>query len=303
MSKPVRLAPPPNTIASAASCLNCGEDFEDKNLNFCPQCGQETNVRPPRLVEFAQQLGGAYFSTEGALWRTLRLLVLRPGELTRQYLAGRRKHFVLPLRLYLTISVASLLILKATGGLGGSNLDDVNVTEALKVNNGPVEIRLGWGHASMKDGKLECEELPGWLCHRLQQRLTLEPTAMLKELHDVKDRMTSNWSAVMFVLMPSFALGLAALYRNRGLRYTEHLVAALHLHAFWFIVIACMRLGGSIGEAAGPWVIVGYGGLSMRRVYGGRWLALGVRLTALSVAYASLILLAVVVLAVVALLA
>jgi hypothetical protein len=50
-------------------------------------------MRPPTLIsEFMQQFGGAYFSTEGALWRTLKLLLLKPGELTVQYLAGRRKH-------------------------------------------------------------------------------------------------------------------------------------------------------------------------------------------------------------------
>ena len=47
-------------------------------------------MRPPTLVEFAQQFGGAYLATEGALWRTLRLLLTRPGELTRRYLAGPR---------------------------------------------------------------------------------------------------------------------------------------------------------------------------------------------------------------------
>ena len=61
-------------------------------------------MRPPTLLEFAQQFGGAYLSTEGALWRTLGLLLLRPGELTRRYLNGQRKHYILPLRLYLTTS-------------------------------------------------------------------------------------------------------------------------------------------------------------------------------------------------------
>jgi hypothetical protein len=35
-----------------------------------------------------QQFGGAYFSTEGALWRTLKFQLLKSGELTCQYVAG-----------------------------------------------------------------------------------------------------------------------------------------------------------------------------------------------------------------------
>ncbi len=49
--------------------------------HFCPHCGQESRIRAPRLGEFLQQFGGAYFSTEGALWRTLALLLFRPGDM------------------------------------------------------------------------------------------------------------------------------------------------------------------------------------------------------------------------------
>ena len=108
------------TEPTRPACLNCGHRFQGVPLRFCPQCGQETRVRPPTLWEFVQQFGGAYVSTEGALWRTLGLLLARPGELTRRYLAGQRKHYVLPLRLYLTISVLVLLSMRLVAGLDGA---------------------------------------------------------------------------------------------------------------------------------------------------------------------------------------
>src|SRR5204862_7537116 len=104
--RPMQAAPP---IAQPGHCPNCGVRLAEPQPKFCPDCGQETRIRAPTLHEFVQQFGGAYFSTEGALWRTLKTLLFQPGELTRQYLAGRRKHFVLPLRLYLTISLITLL--------------------------------------------------------------------------------------------------------------------------------------------------------------------------------------------------
>jgi hypothetical protein len=262
----------PEPAPPAAQCLNCGEPFAAGRPKFCPGCGQETTLQPPTLLEFAQQFGGAYLSTEGALWRTLRLLLFRPGELTRQYLSGRRKHYVLPLRLYLTISVTALLVMRLTGGLTASSIDDPKVVEALKNKPPVMTVDLGLGRARLKDGVFSCENLPQWLCRRLQARLVLEPKAMIEEVHTIQDRMASNWGAVMFVLMPAFALGLAALYRNRRLRYTEHLVFALHLHAFWFIALLCMRVGGGVVTFAGLLAIPVYGVLAMRRVYGGRWL-------------------------------
>src|SRR6185295_17661098 len=68
----------PPTEAGPAACLNCGESFGEggeRRPRFCPACGQETTLRPPTLGEFAQQFGGAYLATEGALWRSLRLLL------------------------------------------------------------------------------------------------------------------------------------------------------------------------------------------------------------------------------------
>jgi hypothetical protein len=71
--------------AAVGACRNCGAALASPPPPFCAQCGQETHLRPPTLREFAQQFGGAYLSTEGALWRSLKLLVTRPGALT-----GRR---------------------------------------------------------------------------------------------------------------------------------------------------------------------------------------------------------------------
>src|SRR6187455_1570959 len=102
---------------TGTSCLNCGSAFGAMRPRYCPDCGQETNVKPPTLREFAQQFGGSYIAAEGALWRTLKLLLFKPGEITRQYLAGRRRHYVLPLRLYLTISLVVLLLIRTLSSI------------------------------------------------------------------------------------------------------------------------------------------------------------------------------------------
>ncbi len=59
----------------SAGCPNCGAPFVPERRPYCPECGQETQIRAPRIGEFIQQFGGAYLSTEGALWRTLKLLL------------------------------------------------------------------------------------------------------------------------------------------------------------------------------------------------------------------------------------
>ncbi len=66
--------------SAGPSCANCGAAWGDAIPAFCPHCGQESTVRPPTLGGFVQQFGGAYLSTEGALWRSLRLLLVQPGD-------------------------------------------------------------------------------------------------------------------------------------------------------------------------------------------------------------------------------
>lgn len=271
-----RSDPPP-------ACLNCGHRFTAPRPRFCPDCGQETNVRPPRIGEFIQQFGGAYFATEGALWRTFKLLLFKPGELTRQYLAGRRKHYVLPLRLYLTVSVVVLLVMRLMAGAGMEGGFEFDVDP----RKGEYTI-VGFGdgiEAGMKDGHFFCRGYPAWVCKRLQRRLDLDPQGLQMQAAELSQRAIGNIGLGMFFVLPLFAAGLKLVYLNRGLRYTEHLVFALHLHAFWFVALL-LTLGNL------PWVsglaglaIPLYTWLAMRRVYGDRWWTLLLRTGVLSLMY------------------
>jgi predicted RNA-binding Zn-ribbon protein involved in translation (DUF1610 family) len=223
---PAVSAAPSEAAAMPSACLNCGESFGEsgeRRRRFCPECGQETTVRAPTLGEFAQQFGGAYFAAEGALWRSLKLLLLKPGALTLQYLAGRRKHYVLPLRLYLSISLLVLLLLRV---LGGGQVD-VKVDDTAKIaeENRNFTLDVGRGRAGLRDGVFFCEDLPGWVCKRIQRRVDIDPRRMRSEVESLKDRFLADLGPAMFVLLPSFALWLKLAYRNRQLRYTENLYA------------------------------------------------------------------------------
>jgi hypothetical protein len=265
-----------------AGCLNCGHGFGAVRPKYCPECGQETNIRPPRIGEFVQQLGGAYFSTEGALWRTVALLLFKPGELTRQYLAGRRRHYVLPLRLYLTISVTVLLLLRlvATADMSSEHHDG-----AATLRPPQAQLSIGGGRAGLKDGVFSCRDLPDWLCQRLKSRIDVDAKAMTAQFERFKERFVGNLGAAMFVLLPIFAVWLKLAYVNRRMRYTEHLVFALHLHAFWFLMVALFTTGIDAIIALAILALPVYSVLAARRVYGGRWSTTLLRGVAITLAY------------------
>ncbi len=255
------------------NCLNCAASLPDPRPRFCGACGQETNIKPPTVGEFIQQFGGAYFSTEGALWRTLGLLLFKPGELTRRYLAGRRKHYVLPLRLYLTISLLVLLLLRVASPSFNLKIGDEELTGLAGPERKASVVVLEFGEgrgAGLKDGKFFCEGLPEWMCDRFRARLDLDPRGLQREIALWPERFMSRWGTAMFLLVPIFALLTQLTHFRRGLRYTEHLVHALHVHSFWFAALALTLLpvpGAGLAFFAMPV----YALVAARRVFGACW--------------------------------
>jgi hypothetical protein len=287
------------------ACTNCGAAFAPERRAFCPECGQETQVAPPRVGEFLQQFGGAYLSTEGALWRTLKLLLLHPGQATVHYLAGRRKHYVLPLRLYLSISLVLLVVLRLDGFnevLPGLNKLEIVAAEQTEFNTMMLSfgaLEMGSVEMGIRRGNFVCTNLPHWLCHQLRARAVTDTRTFLQKARRANDRVVANLGAVMFVLLPLFAGCLKLVNHSRHMPYASHLVFALHLHAFWFIVLAAVQVvmrhtqislwGWSPVLWLGVAVMVGYTLKAGARVYPGSWRQRLPRSVVLSLMYTALL--------------
>jgi hypothetical protein len=288
MTPPTAPLPDPATLP-ADRCRNCAAPLPQPVPPHCPQCGQETRLRAPTLPELAQQFGGAYISTEGALWRSLKLLLMRPGELTRLYWAGRRKHYVLPLRLYLTISLLVLLVLRLAtqATLEGPLPAALPAPERMNFT-----VTLLVAEVGLRQGRYVCTGLPRWVCERIRTRFDVRPEAVKQQMFRFTDRFVSNLGLALFALLPCFALLLKLAYWGRPLRYTEHLVFGLHVHAFGFLVLAAtlLPLGGveDLVLLAAPVYLA----LALRRSYGGGWAATVLRAALVSTAYLVVVLVA-----------
>ena len=94
-------------------CLNCGTALTGP---FCAACGQKAHVHRS-LRGFFQDLVQGVFNFEGKIWRTLPMLVWRPGEMTRRYIAGERARYISPVALYLFTVFAMFAVLNFTGAL------------------------------------------------------------------------------------------------------------------------------------------------------------------------------------------
>ena len=93
-------------------CANCGAPLGGKH---CASCGQPAHFHRSLGHMLEEMLHGvAHFDTRA--WRTLPLLVLKPGTLTRDYVLGRRARYISPLALFLFLVFTMYIVFTAMGG-------------------------------------------------------------------------------------------------------------------------------------------------------------------------------------------
>lgn len=299
-------APAPAHIATPPNCRNCDTPAPG---NYCPACGQETSLHPPSVGEFIHEFMGHYVAIESTLAQTLWAMISKPGQLTVEHLAGRKRRYVLPLKLYLTVSIVTFVLMGLLGHTMvdmSTNLKGMSDTQMMNgdvfnIRNDSGGMRLGY-----EKGKFICTGMPTLVCTHLGKRFDHDPKELRAMVTDIPARTLKYWSYAMLVLVPLFAALLYAVYRNRRLVYGEHLVFALHLHTFWLLAVLVLSV---MPDAVSAWIglpvlltIPVYALLAMRRVYGGRWLPLLLRAALLTPLYAILMLLTVVIVAFLALL-
>lgn len=283
-------------------CRNCDTYLGDPPGNYCAGCGQDTANHPPTFWEFFHEFVTHYVALEGKLWRTLRLLFFKPAELTREYRAGRKQRYISPLRLYITASFLFFMVVKIAGW-GSLVHVETTVSETARPARG-ISYSISSERPSSSKPlddlainearvNLECGAIQD-LCRQFQTRLEKKYTG--KTTREVADMlragMLANFPYALFLLLPLFALLTKLIYARRGIYFGEHVVYALHVHAFTFFVLLLKAiLPRYVGDAVVLAALVYYF-IAMQRFYGGRWWATALRYAVVATAYPLLLLMA-----------
>jgi hypothetical protein len=199
-------------------CLNCDAPLHGP---YCSKCGQKTGQHLD-VHGFVHEAAHEFLHLDGKILRSLHLLLLRPGQLTREFLAGRRARYVTPLRLYLTFSVLffalAAIFPSATEGM-------------IKV--GPTEPRA--------PGIKVQESRPA------PSRVEKAASKAEREADRIGAGVQKDLPRAMFVLMPLFALLCWGLFRKQERHYIAHLYYAIHFHAFVFALLTIHVLLSAAG--------------------------------------------------------
>jgi hypothetical protein len=265
-----------------AACLNCGSTLVDA---FCARCGQRNlDVRIPAR-ELALDAVEDGLSLDSRVARTVGPFLLRPGHLTVEWTSGRRARYSSPLRLYLLTSAIFFLAsgLASDGApqirIGSGDGQELQAQVASEIAaagidpaTDPARILRGTeaAHRKLREA--------GWLGRKIDDRWLSYGTLTPEQFAARVNASFREWiPRVTFFLVPAAVLILALLWRRAWL--SEHVVLALHLHAFAFAVFTAMlalrllpwRLPGQVLRPALLLALGGYCLVAMRRVHGESW--------------------------------
>ncbi|MDH3442028.1 MAG: DUF3667 domain-containing protein [Gammaproteobacteria bacterium] len=261
----------------ASICLNCGARLAGQ---YCGSCGQRSRNRLISLWELISDAFGDLLEIDSRLWQTLIPLLRRPGQLTHDYLQGRRVRYMPPFRMYLVLSllffvvaffdphedlgllfepapeptaeeIAAELAVKqeileelAEEGIIGS----ADLPTGVAVNESGLNSSIDEQGAEVGS---ECdieasglEDLPDWLARRLTPE-RLQRICEQTEIDDGRallDKLLDNIPAALIILLPLMAMVLKALYPLSKRYYVEHLLFFIHFHAFFFLILSLQIL-------------------------------------------------------------
>jgi hypothetical protein len=195
-----------NAAAQPELCLNCGTVLAGK---YCHNCGQKRIQHHDfALKHFWGHVVHEFTHLDSnKVIKTLLSLLFKPGLLTDEYLAGRKGHYINPIRIYLTISFLYFL--------------------------------FGWGPLLQAGGGAAKDVVSqGWFVTMAKQR-GIEPRSLAERIDQKREKYASGMRFVGVLLSGAC---LTFLYYGKKKYYVEHLTFSLHFYSFDFFLRCALAL-------------------------------------------------------------
>ena len=106
------------TAQDLERCLNCQSKLDGP---FCSQCGQKKSARLTPIKDWVGDFFGAFLKLDSKLLRTMKSLLLRPGQATLDFAAGHRVPYSGPARVYIIVSAISIAAMTLHGAFSPNN--------------------------------------------------------------------------------------------------------------------------------------------------------------------------------------
>jgi hypothetical protein len=223
---------PAEEVAIGTPCANCATPIQGP---YCHHCGQLAENFHRSVGHLAEETAENLLHLDNRIWRTLPRLVLKPAELTRDYLEGRRASQIPPLRLFLVV----VLLFFIAGGL----VEQRTSAEARRqLGSADVAADLGEMHVVVRPVHVAGapKALEDWLFPRA--------TYARSHAHEFS-LVLESWAhrfAILMLPVSALMLGLLFLFQRRFFLY-DHLIFSMHSLSFMGLLLSVNDILGAVG--------------------------------------------------------
>jgi hypothetical protein len=277
-------------------CLNCGNTLSYQE-NYCPECGQRNREPVLPVSKFISDFLQDYISFDSRFFRSVYLLIFKPGIMTREFNAGRRLRYIPPLRLYIFTSFIYFFVLAlstektfnfgweddgmavgfenaiaALDSIAADSLNEADRAELLRIKQGLENLAPVIDKGRAVDHTTDTLEAisESEFSKKLRDKIEYKGERLRKNPELFRNTLFRAISISVFFLLPIFAMLLWITHMRRAKYYVEHLVHSLHFHTFTFFLFLFALAGAKLGFQA-FWLLIpasfGYFVLSLRNTY------------------------------------
>jgi hypothetical protein len=198
-----------NSLQSSWTCPSCGSTATTR---YCATCGErrDAGVAAVAVDPTPNEPARSY---PARLHASLKALASPPGQLTADWIRGRRVGYLAPLSLFLWVNVAFFLVQSAT---------------RVGILTWPLKIHLS-------------DDAIGWLTQWLFAYHRPDLAAPTRAFTDVFDALEAvHAKSLVIVMVPAFAAALALLLLDRRARFKDLLTFALHFYTFTLVWLSTL---------------------------------------------------------------
>jgi hypothetical protein len=211
---------------------------------FCAQCGQKQHSPIRHFSQVIGELFNDILNFDAKLLNTLKPLLFRPGLLSREYFDGRRARYVSPLKLYFFLSIVAFFLIQQSVDTAVENQGAATVEATGADADKDMNFTIGnfngrpW-HA--RTNPMKVAWLPDAGNDLINDRFgRLESIVRKKDWPQLAHAGLAATPQALLIMLPIFALFLKLAYAFRKRLYMEHLIVALHNHAFLLSAISLL---------------------------------------------------------------
>lgn len=198
-----------------SQCVTCGAALGG---SFCSQCGEKVlhAEHDYSVRHFVEESAEGFLHLDSRFLRTLRLLLMRPGFLTAEFVSGRRVPYMKPISMFFVVALAFYLLFPA----------------ATAFFSNPGDLSSGFQSGSRWSNTLQVD--PDALVRTRAAASHQDPGTYAMKL--AQEHAAPRSRAWLFMIVPAWGLALWALLGWRQKWLVPHLVFALHGLAFFMLL-------------------------------------------------------------------